>query len=135
MNIYKKIVKCLFCKLLVLVTLFCAAMPLSANTVTSSEKALRSAMGERLPALMELKLNGLVGESNLGLVEARGSISIEQRRLLSDENQDRLAYYKLISARLGVPISTVQRKRAEQIRQKSPKGVWIESQSGEWKRN
>ncbi|MDQ8206103.1 YdbL family protein [Coraliomargarita sp. SDUM461003] len=132
MNIYKKIVNCL---LLGLISLFCAQVPLSANTVTSSEKALRATMGERLPALMELKLSGLVGETNLGLVEARGSISLEQRRLLSDENQDRLAYYKLISTRLGVSISTVQRKRAEQIRKKSPRGVWIESQSGEWQRN
>jgi uncharacterized protein YdbL (DUF1318 family) len=105
-----------------------------AETSIPAEDALLDSMGARLPALMELKLAGVVGETNMGLVEARGAVEREQRRLLSDENRDRLAYYKMLSDRLGVPVATVQRKRAEQIRENSPKGVWFESKSGDWQR-
>jgi uncharacterized protein YdbL (DUF1318 family) len=91
-------------------------------------------MEERLPTLMQLKLKGHVGETNMALVEARGSLEREQRRLLSDENGDRLAHYKLVAERLGVSVVTVQRKRAEQIRENSPIGIWIESNSGAWYR-
>ncbi|WPJ95413.1 DUF1318 domain-containing protein [Coraliomargarita algicola] len=122
------------CLLIALAGLLYSQLPLSADTLNPNEDALLETMGARLPELMELKLKGLVGETNMGLLEARGTIEREQRRLLSDENRDRLAYYKLISVRLGIPVAAVQRKRAEQIRENSPKGVWLESKSGEWHR-
>lgn len=81
---------------------------------------------------MALKLDGAVGETNKGLIEPRGALEREQRRLVADENKDRLAHYKLIAEKLGLPVAAVQRKRAEQIREKSPKGVMLESETGIW---
>jgi len=120
------------CLLLCLVALGATQMPASASA--SDEAALIQSMEERLPTLMQLKLKGHVGETNMALVEARGSLEREHRRLLSDENGDRLALYKLVAERLGVSVVTVQRKRAEQIRENSPAGIWIESNSGAWYR-
>ncbi|MGZ0655126.1 DUF1318 domain-containing protein [Coraliomargarita sp. W4R53] len=125
------------CLLLSLVVFFSFEASISAETslqTNPTEEALLQSIGERLPILVELKLKGVVGETNMGLVEARGNLEREQRRLLADENRDRLAYYKLISERLGIPVAAVQRKRAEQIRENSPRGVWVESKSGVWYR-
>ncbi len=99
-----------------------------------SESALISSMEQRLPSLMELKLAGKIGENNLALVEPRESLARDERRLVADENRDRLAQYGLIAARLGVTVAAVQQKRAEQIRENSPKGVWLQSPAGDWYR-
>ncbi len=117
-----------------LIALVAAQLPLQAADVETTEAALIQSMKERLPVLMELKLKGKVGETNMGLVEARAILEREQRRLLADENRDRLAQYKLSADKLGVSVATVQRKRAEQIRENSPRGIWIESKSGDWYR-
>mgnify|MGYP001053739053 CR=1 FL=1 len=111
-----------------------AATPTSpaASSDSPSEGALIKSMKDRLPALMALKLDGAVGETNKGLIEPRGALEREQRRLVADENKDRLAHYKLIAEKLGLPVAAVQRKRAEQIREKSPKGVMLESETGIW---
>ncbi|MDQ8194267.1 DUF1318 domain-containing protein [Coraliomargarita sp. SDUM461004] len=129
MKNYILLFKCVF---ICCLGFFYAQAPLSAQASGTTEEALRHSIGERLPALMELKLQALVGETNMGLVEARADLDRSGRRLLADENRDRLAYYKLISERLGIPVAAVQRKRAEQIRKNLPQGVWFQSQSGEW---
>ena len=106
-----------------------------ASTYANSNQAsLIASMEQRLPALMELKLGGKVGETNMGLVEGRVVLEREERRLIADENRDRLANYKIIAEELGIPVAAVQRKRAEQIRNNSPRGVWIESKNGDWYR-
>jgi len=125
------------CSLLGFLSLLCLVSmtaTLHASESGSQEDALIQSMQERLPALMELKLAGKVGETNLGLVEARAVLEREDRHLLSDENRDRLAHYKMIADKLGVPIGAVQRKRAEQIAEKSPRNIWIQSKSGVWYR-
>lgn len=106
--------------------------PLQASGAEETEAALIESMEARLPELMRLKLDGKVGETNMGLVEARSVLEREHRRMLSEENRDRLAHYKIIADKLGVPVAAVQRKRAEQIRENSPRGVWIESKDGVW---
>ena len=128
---YSQLFKCLF---LCVLSFTASHVAIYANTTPPDEEALIKSMEERLPALMELKLKGKVGETNMGLVEARIVVEREQRRMLSDENRDRLAHYNLIAKKLGVPVSAVQRKRAQQIRENSPRGIWIESKSGDWYR-
>jgi len=132
MKNYPKLLKYLFLSFLSLFCLLGTQVSVSAQTPIPSEELLLKSMQERLPALMQLKLRGVAGETNMGLVEARSVIEREQRRLVADENRDRLAHYKLIADKLNIPIAAVQRKRAEQIRENSPKGIWIESKSGDW---
>lgn len=126
-HFFKHLLFCLSCVL---------ATQLSAQVATSnsSETSLIQSMRERLPALMQLKLKGQVGENNQGLIEARTMLEREQKRLVADENRDRLAHYKLIAGKFDVSIRAVQRKRAEQIREKSPKDVWLQAKGGDWYR-
>jgi len=128
----KCLLLCFFSLMVTQVSLMASTASTSASS--SSEDALLESMEARLPALMKLKLNAAVGETNLGLIEARGVLERDQRRLIADENRDRLAYYQLIAGKLGVPVAAVQRKRAEQIRENSPAGVWIQSKAGIWNR-
>jgi uncharacterized protein YdbL (DUF1318 family) len=97
-----------------------------------SADALIASMQERLPALMALKLDGKVGENNRALVEARGQVDAAANRLLAAENRDRMAHYALLAERLNLPIRAIQTKRAEQIRERSPAGVWLQTQDGSW---
>lgn len=116
--------------LIIFSVLFGATLPAQAQT----EAALLASMEARLPELMDLKLSGMVGETNRALVEARQTLRRAERRLIADENRDRTAHYNLIAQRLGIAVAVVQQKRAEQIRQSSPKGIWIQSDSGDWYR-
>lgn len=129
---YRQFIMCL---LLCLYGLVGLQVTTFGKTPIPTEEALIQSMQERLPSLMALKLKGKVGETNLGLVESRGALEVDQRRLLANENRDRLAHYNLIAKKLGIPVAAVQRKRAEQIRENSPRGIWIESKSGVWYRD
>lgn len=115
-----------------LLIIFSVLFGATLHSQAQSEAALMASMEARLPELMDLKLSGKVGETNRALVEARQTLQRAERRLIADENRDRTAHYNLIAKRLGVAVAVVQRKRAEQIRQSSPKGIWIQSDSGDW---
>ena len=99
-----------------------------------TESELLESMRERLPAIMELKLAGKVGETNRALLTPRGDLDRKQRQLVEAENGDRIAFYRKVAARLGVSLEAVQKKRAKQIREASPEGVWVQSAKGEWER-
>lgn len=104
----------------------------TATYAEETEASLIRSMEARLPSLMELKLAGKVGETNLALVEARTELARNERKVLSAENRDRNMHYVLIASRINVSVKAVQLKRAQQIRENSPKGIWIQSKSGEW---
>ncbi|WP_269523360.1 DUF1318 domain-containing protein [Coraliomargarita parva] len=99
-----------------------------------SETELIQQMDARLASIVELKLAGKVGENNRALLEARSVLDRDERRLLSQENRDRLAFYEIIADRTGVALADVQAKRAQAIRENSPKRVWLQSPSGDWYR-
>lgn len=104
-----------------------------AGAEPKDQEALLSSISARLPALMELKLSGKVGETNQALVEARTDLSDPEQQIVRDENADRLAYYRGLAERLNVPVEAVQKKRAEQIRKDSPDNIWIQLPvDGEW---
>ncbi|MDP4611025.1 MAG: DUF1318 domain-containing protein [Opitutales bacterium] len=117
----------------VLSAFICLCLPGISHAETT-ETSLITSMEERLPVLMDLKLAGKVGETNRAMVSARADLERSERRILADENADRLAHYTLIAKRLKVSVEVVQLKRAEQIREKSAKGIWIQSKSGDWYR-
>lgn len=119
--------------LCVLCLLGAVALP-AVSDATPSEAQLLKSMEMRLPALMDLKLSGKVGENSKALVEARVELERADRQVVSAENADRKAHYKMLAARLGVPVMAVQKKRAEQIRSNSPDGIWIQSKTGAWSR-
>lgn len=117
--------------------LFAACLALCALTATvvaaESAAAIRQRMEQRLPQLDDLRAKGAVGENNRGLVEVRESAG-NADSLVSEENRDREAVYALIAQQTGATADSVGRARAKQIAASAKSGVWVQDESGAWKK-
>ena len=89
-------------------------------------------MKARVAQIDQLKLQQLVGENNKGFLEQRGQLAAEQTEVMNAENQDRRALYNLIASRTGTTVAVVGSQRAEQIRNNSAAGVWLQAADGNW---
>ncbi|MCM2275566.1 MAG: YdbL family protein [Candidatus Didemnitutus sp.] len=98
-----------------------------------SAAELRNKMAQRLPQLDDLKAKGAIGENNRGFVEVRAAAPSADR-VVSDENRDREAVYALIAKETGATPEAVGRARAKQIATQSRSGVWVQDESGAWKK-
>jgi len=92
---------------------------------------IRSRMIERLPAIKELKMKGLVGENNAGFLEILGGAK-DGEALVQAENADRKAVYEAIARREGVSVEIVGQRRALQISQTAETGEFIQDAQGAW---
>lgn len=114
------------------ITLF-AALCLAAVSVFAAESAadIRRRMEQRLSQIDTLKAQEIVGENNRGLLEERkaGAGSV-----VAEENRDREAVYALIAKETGATADSVARARAKQIAANSRPGVWVQDESGAWKK-
>jgi hypothetical protein len=99
---------------------------------SGEEDAIKQRMLSRVPQIDALKTSGKVGENNVGLLEQRSGLSREERELMNAENSDRRALYTLVAKRVGLTVSVVGQGRAEEIRNKSAKGVWLQAPDGKW---
>ena len=111
-----------------------------------SNPAIRSlidARAARLAQLNRLKAQGVVGESNQALVEARSLEAISDlrqraaaQRLIRDENADREQLFKEIARATGVDPAQIPRIRqtyAATLREESRPGDWIQMPDGSWR--
>jgi uncharacterized protein YdbL (DUF1318 family) len=116
--------------------LFCAALFLLAAPLTAqaqSARELQARMAQRLPQIDELKAAGTLGENNRGYLEVREAKD-NAAALAADENRDREAVYALIARETGSSVENVGRARAKQIAAQSRSGVWVQDESGVWRR-
>jgi uncharacterized protein YdbL (DUF1318 family) len=114
-----------------LFTLLAAFGLLAAAAFAESAAEIRRRMEQRLPEIDRLKAEEIVGENNRGFLEERkpGAGST-----VSDENRDREAVYALIARETGASADAVGRARAKQIAANSKPGVWVQDESGAWRR-
>lgn len=113
---------------LALLALLVAAVPV----VSAQSAELKQQMAQRLPALDELRLRHVVGESNAGFLEVRGKASDAEQALVDAENRDRAAVYAAIAQRSETTAETVGRARAKQIAAASARGVLVQDADGKW---
>ena len=88
----------------------------------------------RYAQLTTAKTQGLVGESNQGLVSQRGG-GADVAALVQAENRDRMVIYQAIVQQNGLPaeaLSTVQQVFAQTQRERASPGDPIQLPSGEW---
>lgn len=97
---------------------------------TASAAGLKERMAQRLPQIITLKTQGIVGENNHGYLEFIGSRSNES--LINDENSDRKKVYIAISKQQGAPLDVVEKRRAAQIESMGGSGEWFQDKQGEW---
>jgi uncharacterized protein YdbL (DUF1318 family) len=96
----------------------------------------------RHPALERWKEQGVVGETNRALVEARDLQQVadlrqraELQRLLREENADREQLFREIAAAEGVDLSQlprIQQTYAETMRRVARPGQWVQMPDGSW---
>lgn len=108
--------------------------------------AIRKIIDSRAARVAQLdayKGQGVIGENNQGLVEARNLESLsdlkaraEVQRLVKAENADREELYKEIAAAEGVDLAQLPRIKetyAGTLRANAKPGHWIQTADGAWK--
>ncbi len=104
----------------------------SFSCLQGQDATLTARMKERLPKVDALLEQGLAGESNEGYLVSRSKLNSEQQKILQEENQDRAIVYQMIAQKTGQPVAIVASQRAEQIRNRAVKGVWLQKPDGTW---
>jgi len=105
---------------------------LTTAVAQEDQAAITGRIKARVAQVDQLKLAQLAGENNKGFLEQKGQLSPGQTELMNAENTDRRALYNLIATRNGVTIGVVGAQRAEQIRNNSAAGVWLQAADGSW---
>jgi len=95
---------------------------------------IKARMQQRLPTIVELKSEGLVGENNKGYLEFVPGAAKKQANVVSAENKDRESVYGAIAKQQGATPQVVGERRAKQIAQKASSGSWLQDASGKWYR-
>lgn len=116
-----------FCSLMIILSVIL----LSANSAFS--QGIKERMKERLPAILELKNKGIVGENSMGYLEFIGSTR-EKEDVVEAENSDRQTVYENIAGELNTTAEKVGKGRARQIAQKADPGDWLKDEKGKWYR-
>ena len=94
-------------------------------------ESIKARMKARLPAILELKDKGIVGEDKNGYLQFVGKKK-EKADLIAAENADRKKVYSHIAKQQGTTAQLVGERRALQIAQKAKPGTWLQDQSGKW---
>lgn len=86
---------------------------------------------QRLAIIKGLKIKGIVGENNKGLLEFKTSDQ-SAAAVVSEENSERLKTYADVAKKTGATASDVGAQRAAQIAKEESAGVWIQDAKGAW---
>lgn len=108
------------------------AINTSVFAAKKSENLLKQHMLQRVTVIDELKLSGKVGENNAGLLAQRGMLSKDETNVMNRENDDRRALYEILAERLQLTVAVVGQGRADELRKRSAKGVWLQGADGKW---
>lgn len=96
-------------------------------------QGIKERMRARLPEIVALKSEGIVGEDNSGYLEFRGSTR-KKADIVAAENNDRRQVYSAIAKQQGTSAEVVGTLRAKQIAEKAEHGEWLQDQQGKWYR-
>lgn len=95
---------------------------------------IRRRMEQRLSAIDALKAQEAVGENNRGFLAVPPAGKGDAGQVIAEENSDRQAVYALIAKQTGASPEAVGQARARQIAAASKPGVWVQDESGQWKK-
>ena len=93
---------------------------------------IKARMRARLPEIIKLKAQGIVGEDNQGYLAVLKNAG-EQQEVVDAENQDRRKIYAAIAKKQGTTPVLVGQRRAMKIAQKADSGTMIQDASGNWR--
>ena len=98
---------------------------------TAAADGIKDRMKQRLPAIVELKAKGIVGENNSGyLAFVTGQKS--QEAVVESENNDRKAIYAQIAKQQNTSLDLVEKLRARTLAERAIPGEFIQNADGAW---
>jgi uncharacterized protein YdbL (DUF1318 family) len=118
----------------------------AANELTVSNatiRQLKARMRQRYPGIVPYLKSGVAGEGADGLLKIRGLGGLglrqkaEVKRIVSAENNDRMALYRSVAQSLNIPASQIARVQAifaQEWQKTAPTGTFIEISPGNWKK-
>ncbi|MEI6420750.1 MAG: DUF1318 domain-containing protein [Lentisphaerota bacterium] len=86
---------------------------------------------DRLAIIKGLKIKGIVGESNKGLLEFKTGDK-SAAAVVNEENAERSKAYADVAKKTGGSAADVGEQRAAQIAQGEASGVWVQDAKGSW---
>ncbi len=98
---------------------------------TSSAQGIKERMKQRLPTIVALKAQGIVGENNSGYL-AFVTGQRNQEALVTSENEDRKAIYAHIAKQQNTSIAVVEKRRAITLSQRAASGEFVQKPNGSW---
>jgi len=93
---------------------------------------IKARMQDRLPTIVQMKSEGIIGENNKGYLEFVPGAAQKNESTISAENNDRKAVYSAIAGQQKTTPELVGERRAIQIAEKAAPGEWLQDQSGKW---
>jgi uncharacterized protein len=94
---------------------------------------IKARFKDRLPKIIELKSQGIIGENNQGYLNFVGNVR-QMQDVVEAENTDRRTVYEEIAVREGTTVQTVGQRRALQLRDLANPGDWVQNDAGKWYR-
>ena len=94
-------------------------------------QGIKARMQARLPEIVALKAEGVIGEDNRGYLTFVGSVK-KKVDVVEAENNDRRQVYTAIAQQEGTTVDVVGRLRARQIAQNASPGEWLQNENGQW---
>lgn len=98
---------------------------------TAFAEGIKARMQARLPAIVALKAEGIIGEDNKGYLGFVGSVR-KSTDIVTAENQDRRQVYAAIAKQQGTTVAVVGELRARQIADNASPGEWLQNEQGAW---
>ncbi|MDL2330023.1 YdbL family protein [Desulfosarcina sp. OttesenSCG-928-A07] len=96
-------------------------------------QSIQERMQGRLPVIIKLKADGIVGETSQGFLAFVGSEKREAS-VVDAENNDRRQVYEAIAKKENTTSEQVGQRRALQVSQRAKPGEWLQDPSGKWYR-
>jgi hypothetical protein len=88
---------------------------------------------QRLAIIKGLKIKGIIGENNKGLLEFRTGDKSAQA-VVDEENGERSKVYGDVAKKTGTSVAAVGAQRAAQIAKDEAAGAWIQDADENWKK-
>jgi uncharacterized protein YdbL (DUF1318 family) len=95
---------------------------------------IKARMQERLPTIVQMKADNIIGENNQGFIEFIPGAAAKMQDVVSAENRDRQTVYEAIAKQQGTTAELVGQRRAIQIAEKAGSGEWLQDTAGKWYR-
>jgi uncharacterized protein YdbL (DUF1318 family) len=95
---------------------------------------IEARMQQRLPTIMQMKADNIIGENNKGYLEFVPGGAKKGETVIKAENSDRQAIYSAIAKQQKTSTVLVGERRAIQISGRAKPGEWIQDKSGKWLR-